>query len=499
MNSSIEYTGNQAILTITAQEDDLTPTVRSVYNRLRESVSADGFRQGKAPNNIVERELGTERVHSEVIDAAAEKLYRQAVQEHDLRTIANPQVAVKKFTPYTELELEVTVEIMPEVTLPDYTQISKSTETTEVSESEVNDVLESLRERLAERQEVDRAVQSGDEVTIDFRGTKDGQEIPGAQATDYTLVLGSDRFIPGFEEELIGLKAGEEKQFSLEFPPEYGEDELAGKHVDFEVTVKTVTEITKPEMNDEFAQNAGPFQNLVGLQEDVRNHLQSEKEQGSQKRLENEIIQEVVNNTQVDLPESMLEQERQRVREDFQKRLSEQDMDEASYLEQTGKTQEQHEADIEEQTKERVKTALVLTEIARAEELEITPDELEMRMQMLSGQYQDEQMQQELQKPEVRRDVANQMLAEKTVQQLVEYATPDTEDAGSSDDTTQQQSNSASDGEEGDDTARQQSAAGSDDEGEGDKSSEQDTSTTKQSTKSASKTSSTPKKGKKKE
>lgn len=488
MNSSIEYNGNQSILTITAQEDDLTPTVRSVYNRLRESVSADGFRQGKAPNNIVERELGTERVHSEVIDAAAEKLYRQAVQEHDLRTIANPQVAVKKFTPYTELELEVTVEVMPEVTLPDYTQISKSTETTEVSESEVNDVLESLRERLAERQEVDRAAQSGDEVTIDFRGTKDGQEIPGAQATDYTLILGSDRFIPGFEQELIGLKAGDEKQFSLEFPQEYGEDELAGKQVDFEITVKTVTEITKPDMNDEFAQNAGPFQNLVGLQEDVRNHLQSEKEQGSQKRLENEIIQEVVNNTQVELPESMLEQERQRVREDFQKRLSEQDMDEASYLEQTGKTQEQHEADIEEQTKERVKTALVLTEIARAEQLEVTPDELEMRMQMLAGQYQDEQMQQELQKPEVRRDVANQMLAEKTVQQLVEYATPDTEDSGAPDDNAAgQQSPSDSDEE--------------DNEGEGDdKSSKKSTSSsTKQSKKSSPKTSSTPKKGKEKE
>lgn len=433
MNTSIEQTGNQATLTITAGEDDLTPTVRNVYNKLRESVEADGFRKGKAPNNIVEREIGTDKVHAEVIDAAAEKLYRHALQEQGIRPVSNPEVSVKKFTPYTELELEVTVETMPEVKLPDYTQVSKSLESTDVTEQEVNDVLESLRERLAERQEVERAAQSGDEITIDFKGTRDGEDVPGAQADDYPLLLGSERFIPGFEQELIGLKPGEEKQFSLTFPDDYTEDSLAGKQIDFHVTVKNVTEVAKPEVNDEFAQNAGPFQNLAGLQEDVRNHLQSEKEQGSQRRLENEIIQEVVDNTEVDLPDSMLEQERERVQSDINQRLSEQGYDLETYLQQTGKTQQQHEADIEEQTRERVKTALVLTEIARAEGLEITPDELEMRMQVLAGQYQDDQMQQEMQKPEARRDVSNQMLAEKTVQQLVQYATENQGAEGQSD------------------------------------------------------------------
>ncbi len=433
MNTSIEQTGNKATLTITAGEDDLTPTVRNVYNKLRESVEADGFRKGKAPNNIVEREIGTDKVHAEVIDAAAEKLYRHAIQEQGIRPVSNPEVSVKKFTPYTELELEVTVETMPEVKLPDYTQVSKSLESTDVTEQEVNDVLESLRERLAERQEVERAAQSGDEITIDFKGTRDGEDVPGAQADDYPLLLGSERFIPGFEQELIGLKPGEEKQFSLTFPDDYTEDSLAGKQIDFHVTVKNVTEVAKPEVNDEFAQNAGPFQNLAGLQEDVRNHLQSEKEQGSQRRLENEIIQEVVDNTEVDLPDSMLEQERERVQSDINQRLSEQGYDLETYLQQTGKTQQQHEEDIEEQTRERVKTALVLTEIARAEGLEITPDELEMRMQVLAGQYQDDQMQQEMQKPEARRDVSNQMLAEKTVQQLVQYATENQGAEGQSD------------------------------------------------------------------
>ena len=433
MNSSIQQTGNQVTLTITAGEEDLSPTVRNTYNKLRESVEADGFRKGKAPNNIVEREIGTEKVHAEVIDAAAEKLYRHAIQEHNIRPVGNPEVSVKKFTPYTELELEATVEVMPEVELPDYTQISKSPESSQVSEQEIQDVLESLRERLAERQGVERASQTGDEITIDFKGTRDGEVVPGAQAEDYPLLLGSERFIPGFEAELIGLSPGEQKQFSLTFPQDYSQDDLAGKQVDFDVTVKKVTEITKPEVNDEFAQNAGPFQSLAGLEEDVRNHLQSEKEQGVQQRLENEVIGEVVDKTEVDLPGSMKDQERERVQSDINKRLSDQGLDLDSYLRQTGKTQQQHETDIEEQTKERVKTALVLTEVARAEGLEVTPDELETRLQVLAGQYQDENMQQEMQKPEARRDVANQMLAEKTVQQLVEYATSDRSDHQSPD------------------------------------------------------------------
>lgn len=425
MNNSIQQDGHQVTLTITAEESDLTPTVRSVYNRLRESVDADGFRQGKAPNDIVDRELGAERVQSEVIDAAAEKMYRQAIEENDLRPVGNPQVSVKKFVPYSELELEITVEVMPEVKLPDYTKISKTPETAEVEEKEINDVMESLRERLSERTEVQRAAESGDEIIIDFKGTKNGEDVPGAEATDYAIILGSNQFIPGFEEELIGLKQGEQKQFGITFPEEYGEQSLAGEKVDFDVTVKKVNEIKKPELNDEFAKEAGPFENLAGLQEDVRNHLQSEKDQSTQRRFENDVITEVVKQTEVDLPESMVEQEIKRVQEDVQNRMQEQGMDEETYLEQTGKSKDDYQAEIKEQAKDRVKTAIVLTEVARKEGLEVTQEELDMRLQVLAGQYQDDQMQQQLAKPEARREVGNQLMAEKTVQQLVEYAKTD--------------------------------------------------------------------------
>lgn len=423
MNSTTQQTGNQLTLTVTAEESDLTPTVKSVYNRLRQTVEADGFRTGKAPNYIIDRELGGEKVQAEVIDAAADKLYRQALEKHDIRPIGRPHVAVKKFAPYSELELEVTVEVMPEVTLPDYTKIKQDPEPVEVNQEEVDEVLESLRERMADREPLERPAQSGDEVTIDFRGQRGGEDIPGAQATDYAMVLGGEKFIPGFEEELIGMSAGEDKQFSLTFPAEYPEPSLAGQSVDFEVSMKQVAAIKKPELNDEFAQTAGPFSDLENLRQDIYNHLQSEKQQSQQKQLENDVLSAVVAEAGIEVPESMLEQERERVREDISRKLSEQQLDEDSYLEQTGKTREDYENEIAQQARERVKTALVLTEVAKAEGLSVSPDELDVRLQVLAGQYNDDKAQEEIQKPEVRQQISDQMLAEKTVQTLVEYAT----------------------------------------------------------------------------
>lgn len=423
MKSTTQQDGNQLTISITAEDQDLTPTVKSVYNRLRETVDADGFRPGKAPNDVIERELGAEKVQSEVIDAAAEKLYRQAIEQYKIRPISRPHVAVKQFVPYTTLELEVTVEVMPEVELPDYQNLSKEPPATEVTEEEIEGVLESLRERMAERTPVDRAAASGDEVTIDFRGHQNDRDIPGAQAQDYSLVLGSNDFIPGFEEELHDLSAGEMKTFSITFPEDYGEASLAGETVEFEVTLKNVSEIQKRELDDNFAQEAGPFSSLEKLREDVGNHLRSEKEQNTQQQFQDEVLSELVSQTEVDIPQSMLDQEKERVQSDIEQKLSEQSMDLDTYLQQTGKTREEHDQDLEERARERVKTALILTEVAKAEELEVAEDELEVRLQALAGQYGDDQVQEEIQKPEVRKQISDQMLAEKTMQALVDYAT----------------------------------------------------------------------------
>lgn len=423
MNSTTKQTGNELTISITAEEADLTPTVKSVYNRLRETVEAKGFRPGKAPNEVVERELGADVVQSEVINAAAEKLYRQALDEHDINPISNPHVEVKKVVPYTELELEIAVEVMPEVTLPDYKKtLSIETEENQVSDAEVEDVLHSLQERLADREPVDREAKSGDEVTLDFHGRKNGEDVAGAKETNYSLVLGGEKFIPGFEDEVIGLKADDEKTFTVKFPEDYPEQSLAGGEVEFEVKVHSVSSITKPELDDEFAKSAGPFESLDNLKTDVRSHLQSEKEQAASRQNENDVLKQLVEQAEVDVPESMLEREYDRVTQDVQKRLTDQGVERKDYLEQTGKSEEDFEKELKEQAVERAKTALVLTKVSDAEGLEVTPEELEVQLQMIAGQYQDDKVQEELQKPEVRREISNQMLADKTVKKLIEYA-----------------------------------------------------------------------------
>lgn len=422
MNTTLKRTSNEAKLTIIAEESDFAPIIRDVYNRLRPSVTAKGFRPGRAPNNIIDKELGVERVQAEVLEAAAERFYRQGLKEHDLHPVTNPHVEVKKFVPYTEAEIEITVEVMPEVTLGEYKKVKVKKEEAKVEESEVEQVLSSLQERLAEREEVKRAAKKGDEVEIDFHGKKDGQDVPGAQATHYPLQLGSDRFIPGFEAELIGLKAGDEKTFTITFPNEYGEASLAGAEVEFSVKVHKVSELMQPQLNDEFAKKAGPFESLDKLKEDVRAHLASEKDQTLTRQFENDVVSAVVDQSKVDLPQTMLERERERLAADFERSLAEQGLSKKAYLEQVKQTEKEHEKELSAQAEKRVKTALVLTKLAEAEKLQVTPEELEIRTQVLAGQYQDEKIQEELQKPEVRREIANQMLAEKTVAQLVSYA-----------------------------------------------------------------------------
>ncbi|MEX0668238.1 MAG: trigger factor [Candidatus Saccharimonadales bacterium] len=423
MKTTINKDGNEVTLIITADKADMELSVKNTYNKLRSSVTAKGFRPGKAPNDVIDREIGADQVQTEALDAIVEKLYKQSIEEHDLRPISNPHVSVKKFVPYTELEVEIEVGVIPEVTLGDYKKIKEKSEEVKVEDEEVNQVIASLQDRLAKREEVKRAAKEGDEVEVDFTGKKDGKEVPGAKAEGYPLVIGSDRFIPGFEKEIVGLKADDEKKFKIKFPDDYAERPLAGQEVEFEIKVNKVSKLTPPKLDDEFAKNAGPFENLASLKEDVAAHLKSEKEKNIQRELENKVVQKVVDKAKVEIPEAMIEQEVQRLNEDLEQQLQEKDASKEDYLKETKQTAEELDKSIAEQAQNRVKTALVLTEVANQEKLEVTSEELEVRMQVIAGQYQDESIQKQLQEPSVRREIASQMLAEKTVQHLVELAT----------------------------------------------------------------------------
>jgi len=412
-------------LTIIADSVELNEYKQHVLKELAKEVQVQGFRDGKAPLNVVEKHVDQQRLQAEVVEHAINHLYPDAVGQENLRPIDNPQVNMKKFVPYTNLEFTAEVEVLGPVKLADYKKIKKSLAKVTVAAADIDEVISSLRERMASSKEVKRAAEDGDKVTIDFKGIDAKQKpVKGADGKDYPLLLGSDTFIPGFEKNLVGLKAGDTKIFELTFPKDYGVKALAGSKVAFTVTVKKVEEQSLPEVDDTFAAKAGPFKTLQELKNSIKQELTRERQAQVQQELEAEIIKEVAAKSNLRVPEALIDDQMQRLQTELRQNLTYRGLTYQEYLEREGKTEESYEIDVlRPEAEERVKAGLVLAEISEKEGLKVTPEELEMRMQFLKGQYQDPAMQAELDKPESRQNIANRLLTEKTIQKLVEYAT----------------------------------------------------------------------------
>jgi trigger factor len=387
-------------------------------------VKLPGFREGKAPLGLVEKNVDPAQLQSEFLEEAVNRMYAEAVKAENLRPITQPEVQIKKFVPFTDLEVSVKVDVIGEITLPDYTKIKKIAPQVELSAKDINDVVESLRKRLAEKKEVARAAKDGDEVVIDFRGTDGkGQPVNGAEGKEYPLLLGSNTFIPGFEPNIVGLKAGVTKKFTLKFPKDYGVAALASKDVTFEVTVKTVSELSLPKADDTFAGKAGPFTTLKDLKTDIKKQLTLEKQNEAQRAFENELIQEIAAKSKVSLPKALIDQQVQRAEDEERQNLAYRGQTWQEHLKEEGVTEEEHRQRQRPAAEQNLKASLVLSEIAEKEKIAVTPEELEIRVQILKGQYQDPAMQAELDKPENRRDLEARIMTEKTIAKLTALAT----------------------------------------------------------------------------
>jgi trigger factor len=276
---------------------------------------------------------------------------------------------------------------------------------------------------MAERIEASRAAKNGDEAVIDFAG-RDEKDKPvnGAEGKDYPLILGSNTFIPGFEEHLIGMKASDDKEFSITFPNDYGVAALQNKKVTFKVNLKKVQELKEPKLDDEFAKKAGPFKTLVDLKADVKKQLTAEREREAQTLRENEIIQKLVEKSSVEIPKILIDEQTERLEEEEKRNLVYRGQTWQEHLSEEGVTEEEHRARHKPDAELRVKAGLVLSEVAEREQITVQPEELEIRLQMLKGQYTDPAMQSELNKPENQREIASQLLTEKTIAKLLDYA-----------------------------------------------------------------------------
>jgi len=414
-------TDTHAQLTIQLDEAALKPIVRDIYDRLRVNVKAAGFRPGKAPDAIVERELGTTAVQNEVLEAATNHSYSHAIREHELPVITQPEVTLTKFVPYTELEYQATVELLPPIKLANYKHLKAKKPEVKVEDDEVNQVIEDLRKRVATRKDADRAAKLGDEVVIDFDGTKDGKPIEGAKSQNYPLLLGSNSFIPGFEEELVGLKAGSDKGFDITFPKDYGSKELAGQKVHFDIKVHRVVEIVLPEISDEFAGGVGPFKTVAEMRAAVEDNVKAEKQREAARDYERVMLAELQQATKMQVPEKLVQAQAERLRHELQDNLEQRGQTIEDYAAMQGTTPEEINKEVEPEAKRRVELALILTEVAKAENIQVSDADVVGEISRLKSQYTDAEMQRELDRPETAEEIYNQLMATRTIAKITEY------------------------------------------------------------------------------
>ena len=418
-NSKTEIT-----LHITATAEDMEPIKQKVLKVLARNLKVAGFREGKVPLQVAEKNIDPTTLQTEFLDEAMTQLYASATQIENVRPVTQPKVDVKKFVPFTTLEFDVTISILGPVKLGKYKGLKSSVSAKKVLEADISSVMNNLLVRMSTRTPVDRGAKNDDELIIDFSGKDDkDQPINGADGKDYPLTLGSNSFIPGFEDNLIGIKAGKEKSFELTFPKDYGVKALASKKVTFTVNVKTVNEMSKPELTDEFAGTVGPFKTLKELETDIKTQLTHEAEQESLRAKQNDLVGQFVDDSEVALPDALVQQQVQFELEDARRNLNYRGQTYEEFLEFEGTTDEQYKKDVlVPRATMQVKTAILLSEVAEVENINVTPEELEIQLQVLKGQYTDPAMQAELDKEEARRDIASRILSQKVVNFIVEQS-----------------------------------------------------------------------------
>lgn len=413
----------EAELVIIPSSQELSAMKAHVLGHFVDEVKLSGFRAGKAPAALIEKSVDQAELQSRFLEETISQLYEQAVKDNHLKVVAQPEMSIKKFVPFTTLEFEAKVAVIGAIKLPDYTKIKQQRTKVTITSKDVAEVLASLRQRQAEKKPVQRPARSGDEVVIDFSG-KDakGQPIKGADGKDYPLLLGSNAFIPGFEDNIAGLSPGDKKTFALDFPKDYGVKALANKKVTFDVIVQVVNELLEPSLDDAFAATVGPFKTLTELKADIKKQLTLERQKEAEQRDESDLVQKITAKSTVNLPKVLVENTIDSMIKDSKQNLIYRGQTYEEFLQLEGMTDDDYRRELEPQATNRVKAGLVLAEIAEKEHLDVSLEELETRIQLLKGQYQDQAMQAELDKPGNRQDIASRLLTEKVLVKLKSYS-----------------------------------------------------------------------------
>ena len=381
--------GNKGILTVEVPEEKVKEGLNQAFKKVVKEVQAPGFRKGKMPRPMFEKMYGVESLYNDALDFILPEAYRNAVDEADIDPVDRPEIDIEQMEKGKSLIFKATVTVKPEVKLGEYKGLEVTRQETEVTDEEIEEQLKNSQTAFAELVvKEDGEVENGDTVKLDFKGFSEGVPFEGGEAQDFDLEIGSGSFIPGFEEQMVGMKVDEEKEIEVTFPEEYHAAELAGKPAVFKVTVKEIKAKEIPELNDELAKEIDEeVESLDELRTKLKEKTAEEKKSASETAIRDDLVEAAARNAEIDIPEAMITSEVERMLEEFEQRLQQQGMNLELYFQFSGQDEEALRTQMQDDATNRVRVSLTLEAIGQAENIEVTEEEINAELQKMSDQF----------------------------------------------------------------------------------------------------------------
>jgi trigger factor len=376
--SYVKNDNNQVVLTVEAPVEKVSAALDQAFKKVVKKVNVPGFRKGRIPRQIFEKRFGVESLYQDALDILLPEAYENAIKETGIEPVDRPEVDVEQLEKGKSLIFTATVTVKPEVKLGEYKGIEIEEKDFSVTEESVNEELLKMQKQQGTLEPVESgAVENGDTVVIDFEGFVDGVAFEGGKGENYTLEIGSNTFIPGFEEQLIGLELGQEKDVDVTFPEDYRATELAGKPATFRVKLHEIKRLNLPELDDEFAQDVSEKETLADLKKDLEHKLEERLKKEEEDYIRNQVVEAAANNAEVDIPEAMINHEVDHMYGHFVQNLGYQGMNIELYTQLTGQSESDIKAQMKEDASKKVRADLVIEAITQAENVEVSEEEVE--------------------------------------------------------------------------------------------------------------------------
>lgn len=380
---------SMAKLTIEVDAAEFDSAVNKAYRKNKSKISLPGFRKGKAPRAMIEKMYGASIFYEDAANMIIPDAYESAAEESGLVIVAQPEISVEQVEKGEPFIFTATVAVKPEVTLGEYKGIEVEKQSVEVTQEDVDEAIERVRESNSRMITADdRETQDGDTVIIDFDGYCDGEPFEGGKAEDYSLVLGSHSFIDTFEEQLIGKRVDDEVEVHVTFPDQYQAEELRGKAAVFKVKIHEIKMKELPELDDDFAQDVSDCDTLEEYKEDMKKKLQESKEEAAKRAVEDDVVNQIIENASMDIPEPMVNMQTNQMIREFAQNLQYQGLSVEQYMQFTGMTQQSLIEEIQPQALKRIQSRLVLEAVAEAEGIDATEEEVEKELENMATMYQ---------------------------------------------------------------------------------------------------------------